>query len=285
MLPTEEYIEQAYFFRTLGERLKEREPIQVLLRQVKHELLASTKLPLAIDFLDTELRHSGTMAPAMRKLQHYFSPFQTFLVNEAEYERGRFDIQIAVKVLENEADYRSKGINPQGLFMYQFETLCRNRLRYDRGLKAMSEDPMFDANWQAWILEVRHQVGLVELSNLIFLRSQEYVHRKSEAEGAPFVPQVPILFGEKEGRIAVANYQKDPLFLFSALQRHLGYPTVPRREQADPTDELIPQLMRRMERLEVRLKIMEEESREGLDLTKFYVDPTKSEHQPGDNSF
>jgi len=34
----------------------------------------------------------------------------------------------------------------------------------------------------------------------------------------------PVLFGEKEGRIALANRKRNPLFLFSALQRQLGYP-------------------------------------------------------------
>jgi hypothetical protein len=33
--------------------------------------------------------------------------------------------------------------------------------------------------------------------------------------------------------------------------------------------------MRRMERLEVRIKMLEEESREGLDITKFYASESK----------
>ena len=37
-------------------------------------------------------------------------------------------------------------------------------------------------------------------------------------------PEKPMLFGEKEGKIAWANRKKDPLYLFAALQRHLGYP-------------------------------------------------------------
>ena len=39
---------------------------------------------------------------------------------------------------------------------------------------------------------------------------------------------VPALFGEKEGKIAKANRGRDPLYLFAALQRQLGYPEVPR---------------------------------------------------------
>ncbi|QDV68614.1 hypothetical protein Poly24_23240 [Rosistilla carotiformis] len=275
MLPKEELVEQAYFFRILSERIGERLAMQDLLKQVKYELLVSTKLPMAVDFLLTELLHGGAMGPAMRRMQHYFTPFQTFLVDEAEYDRGRFGMQTAVKVLQHDAEYRSGTPTPQGCFLYQFETLCRNRLRYDPGLKAMSEDPIYDADWSRWILEVRHQIGLVDMADMIFLRSEEYVTRKRAVDGPDFQPKLPPLFGEHEGRMAMANHHKDPLFLFAALQRHLGYPKVPRATPADLTVEIIPQLLRRMERLETRLKIMEEEQRHGLDITKFYVDPKK----------
>jgi hypothetical protein len=68
----------------------------------------------------------------------------------------------------------------------------------------------------------------------------------------------------------MGNRRKEPLFLFAAMQRHLGYPTVPRPEPVDETEDLVPQLMRRMERLELRIKLMEEERRTGIDITKFY---------------
>ena len=75
----------------------------------------------------------------------------------------------------------------------------------------------------------------------------------------------------KEGRIALANRRKDPLLLFAALQRHLGYPAVPRLEPPDSLPQLLPQLMRRVERLEMRLKLLEEEQRGAVDLTRFYA--------------
>ncbi|QDS88598.1 hypothetical protein EC9_27890 [Rosistilla ulvae] len=286
MLPKEELVEQAYFFRILSERMGERLAMQDLLKQVKYELLTSTKLPMAVDFLLTELLHGGAMGPAMRRMKHYFTPFQTFLVDEAEYASGRFGMQIAVQVLQHDAEYRSREPSRQGCFLYQFETLCRNRLRYDQGLKAMSEDPIYDAHWSHWLLEVRHQIGLVDLADMIFLRSEEYVNRKRAIEGPQFEPKLPTLFGEHEGRMAMANHRKDPLFLFAAMQRHLGYPQVPKAKAADPNVDLVPQLMRRMERLETRLKIMEEEQRQGLDLTKFYVGPqtpsAANDEQPED---
>ena len=61
MLEREEYVEQAYFFRTLGERLPKNMPLQELLQQTREEVLASTNLPHAIDFLRSELEHSGVL--------------------------------------------------------------------------------------------------------------------------------------------------------------------------------------------------------------------------------
>ena len=83
-----------------------------------------------------------------------------------------------------------------------------------------------------------------------------------------------MLFGEKEGKIALANRRKDPLYLFAALQRHLGYPTVPRPAPVEEIPQLIPQLMRRVERLETRLKLMEDEHRGGIDLSEGFIDGT-----------
>jgi hypothetical protein len=269
MLEREEYVEQAYFFRVLGERQGENFPLQELMAQLRHELLATTKLPLAIDFMLDELRHHGTMATAMRRIPHYFTPYQTYVVAAAEDERGRFDMRVAIQVLYHEAKYRSESPTPEGLFMYQFETISRNRLRYDHGLQAISEDWMYNQDWKQWILIVRRQVGIIDFADMIYVRSHEYLRRRKK-EGLLGEPEAPVLFGEKEGKIAWANREKDPMYLFAALQRHLGYPAAPRIKPIDETRELIPQMLRRIERLETRVKLMEEEQREGIDLTQFY---------------
>src|SRR4029078_8999850 len=83
-----------------------------------------------------------------------------------------------------------------------------------------------------------------------------------------------VLFGEREGRIALANRKKDPLFLFSSLHRQLGYPEVPRMKPADKEQALLPHLARRLEQLESRLKLIEDEQRGGLDITQFYERPS-----------
>ena len=79
-----------------------------------------------------------------------------------------------------------------------------------------------------------------------------------------------MLFSEKEGKIAWANRRKDPLYLFAALQRHLGYPAVPRPKRPDESVNLLPLLVSTVQRLEARMKLLEDEGRGGIDLTKFY---------------
>lgn len=270
MLDREEFIEQSHFFGVLLERLGQDVTLQELLELCRYEVLATTKLPMAIAFLTAELKHSGVMAPGMRKISHYFTPFQSFIVDQSESDSGRFDFKTALKILKHEADYRGRSDNRQGFFFYQFETLCRNRLNYDQGLKAMSEDPLYDSNWKEWILIVRRQLGFVDLADLIYGRSEEFVTYRKRHLGQDAEAEYPILFGEREGKIAFANRRKDPLFLFAAMQRHLGYPAVPRHEVVTNTLEMIPQLQRRMERLELRIKLMEDEQRHGIDITKFY---------------
>jgi hypothetical protein len=277
LLAREEYVEQAYLFRALGNRMGSGDPVQDLLLHLREEILATTKLPMAIDYLKAELSHVGTMGSAMAKMPHYFSTFQSFLVQTAESERGRFDMTLALKILELEAQFRAEGANATSLFFYQFESLCRNRLSYDHGLKAMADDPIYDEGWRRWILGVRHKLGMVELSDLVYVHSQYYLLRQqSNAEYDPDATEIPdpVLFGEKEGRIALANRNKEPLYFFSALQRHMNYPAAPRHKPKDAQEELIPKLVRTVERLEVRIKLLEDEQRaKGIDLSQFFERP------------
>ena len=272
-LDREEYVEQAHFFSSLKLRIEEGIPTQDLLASVREEILATTKLPMAIDYMAGELRLHGVFATAMAKLAHYFAPFQTFVVGEAESDRGRFDLPLALEILAREANYRASGATPQGLFLFQFESISRNRLGYDRGLESIAADPAYDAAWRDWILMVRRQVGLVDIADLIYVRSEYYVEQQARLGRDPEDPPRAVLFGEREGRIALANRQKEPLLLFAALHRQLGYPEVPIRKPVDQTPQLIPQLLRRLERIEARFKLLEDEQRGGIDITKFYGPP------------
>jgi hypothetical protein len=285
-LGREEYIEQAHFFRALAERLEINIPAQEVLQSVREEVLATTKLPLAIDFLLGELRHEGVLGPAMSLLPHYFTPFQVYIIQESENERLRFDLRVGLEILRREAEYRANDPTHQGLFLYQFEVLCRNRLGYDRGLEAVAKDPAFAGIWRDWISKLRRQIGMVDIADVIYVHSEYYWQRQNgteppsdvssfsrDAEQSGSDAEPLILFGEREGRIALANRKKDPLFLFSSLNRQLGYPEPPRVKPADKEQALLPQLARRLEQLEMRLKIMEEEQRGGIDLSKFYERP------------
>ena len=273
MLEREEYVEQAHFFRTAAERIQENVPLQDLLVQVREEILATTRLPLAVGFLLGELKHAGAIHTAMARLPHYFTPFQTFVMRMAENDRGRFDYHVGLEVLRHEAQYRADGATSQGLFLYQFETLSRNRLRYDHGLAAIAGDPQFDASWRDWILSVRRRLGMVDLADMIYVRSENYRTRHESDPDRADQPLPPVLFGDKEGRIALANRRKDPLYLFAALQRHLGYPPVPRRRPVSDHVQLLPQLLRRLDQLEARLKLVEDDQRGGFDLSQFYTPP------------
>ncbi len=268
VLDREEYIEQAYFFRVLRERLGEQVPTQEILRHVHEELLSTTRLPLAVQFLGTELKHTGLLSSGFRKLPHYFTAFQTFVIDQAEDQRTRFSVEIALLVLEREAEYRARGASQAGLFVYQFEALSRNRLGYDAGLLAMAKDPLFDPEWQAFLQMVRQQIGVVDFADLVYLRSEFYRIDQLRRD-ADYVTPLAILFGEKEGKIARANRGRDPLYFFAALQRQLGYPEVPRQKPRDDMQNQVIVLQAKLRELEQRLKLVEGEVKGNVDMTEF----------------
>lgn len=264
VLAREEYVEQEYLFKVLRERMHVT-ATQELLKAIRQEILATTRLPMAMEFMESSLRHTGSMADAMRNLSHYFSPFQTFLMTEAEREEGKFDYQIALQILEREAHCRAENMIPPGMFLYQFEALSRNRLPYEEGLTAIARDPVFDEDWTEWILLLQRQLGLLDFAEMIFVRSDYYAVVHGEENGKA------ILFGEKEGRIALANRRKDPTYLFMAFQRQLHYPTVPRPIHEESEEMSILKLQRTVEHLQSRIKILEDELHGGVDITKYYV--------------
>jgi hypothetical protein len=268
LLDREEYIEQIYFFRTFRERLGQNLAAQEILEHLHEEILATTRLPLAIQFLATELKHTGELAPGFARLSHYFTPFQAYVIGQAEKEGQRFPVATALLALEREAQYRAGTPTPAGLFVYQFETLSRNRLGYGDGLTAMRGDPMYDAHWREYLDQVRRHIGGYDFADMVFVRSELYVQeeRKSDAE---YEPPVPPLFGEKEGKIARANRGRDPLFLFAALQRQLNYPEVPRPRPRDDLQARLDALLVKLREMEARLRLVEGEVRGQIDLSEF----------------
>lgn len=275
-LDREEYVEQAHFWSTFVERMADGVPAQEIIVQVSEEILSTTKLPMALDFLVGEIRHTGLLSDGMAMMPHYFTPFQAFIMQRAEDETAKFDLLVALQILHHEAVYRaSEDVNPRGLFLFQFECLSRNRVGYHDGIQAIASDTLYDSDWREWILWVRQQLGAAEFCEFLYLRSEYAVEEKRRATQNPdWQPSVPILFGVREGRIAKANRRKDPLYMFAALQRHLGYPAVPRTTPKDDDQIIHPMIEQRFQLLEKRLALVEQEVKEGgINLTEFYKKP------------
>jgi hypothetical protein len=268
VLDREEYIEQSYFFRVFRERLADNLPAQDILTRVHEELLSTTRLPYAVQFIATELKHTGLLGNGFVKLPHYFTMFQAFVIGQAELETSRFPMSTALLALEREASYKAEKPTKPGLFIYQFETIARNRLGYLDGLGAMSEDPLYDADWRSYINGLPRHVGDVDFCDLVYLRSDLYTIDQRRANSA-FEPSVPVIFGEKEGKIAKASRGRDPLYLFAALQRHLAYPEVPRFRDKDDGKTKLDAIMTKLRELEMRIKLTEGELRGNIDLSQF----------------
>lgn len=276
-LDREEYIEQAYFFRTYRERLEQNVSTQDILLAVREEILSTTRLPMAIDFLRGEVVLNGRLSEALEKLPHYFAPFQAYVFSRAEEDKSKFDQQTALMILEREADYRANAATPAGLFIYQFECLSRNRLGYDKGLQAMLQDPLYDEDWRTWIQRCRRQLGSIDFADLIYFASEQYlIDQRRQLSDPGLQAKHPLLFGPKEGRIARANQGKDPLYMFAAFQRQLGYPAVPRPPRSARDDQLSPVAMNaRLIQLEKKVSLIDAEVKGDLKLDQFYAKKTE----------
>ena len=214
----------------------------------------------------------------MARMPHYFTPYQTFIMAEAEREEGRFDFRVALEILESLAKCYSqteqaegpmpvgvRPITPSGIFFFEMEAICRNRLGYDHGLEAMKAEPVFSPAFQEWVDVVRRQLGFVDLAKLVYIRSEYFVERGGNPK------DYEILFGRKEGQIAMANHRKDMTFLFSALQRQLGYPKVPHTMYTESEETKINLLTERVNLLETRLRLLEEEKQRGsINISEYY---------------
>lgn len=271
VLDREEYVEQAYLFRILRERLKENLAAQEILTRIHEEIISTTRLPYAIQFLATELKHSGLLWPGFERLPHYFTPFQTFVVHKAEEEGMRFSMDSALRILEAEASYRSRDATPAGLFIFQFEVLSRNRLGYDDGLTAIAGDGFYDQAWRDYLETIRRNVGEVDFADLIYLRSERYKIEQLRLNPEQNIP--PVLFAEKEGKIAKASRGRDPLYLFAALQRQLGYPFVPRPAAPDSAEAKVIAVLTKLRELEARVKLVEGELRGKADVIQHLGKP------------
>ena len=268
ILDREEYVEQTYFFRIFRERVADNMPAQEILERLHEEVLTTTRLPYAIQFLSAELKHSGLLANGFSKLPHYFTEFQSYVVRQAEDERQKLAMPVALLVLEREAAYKIDNPSRAGLYAYQFEAIARNRLGYVDGLLAMAADPHYDPDWAHYIDIVRRQVGVIDFGDLLYLRSELFT-KDQQRLNPEWQPTHPALFGEREGKIAKASRGRDPLYLFAALQRQLGYPEVPKYRHRDDHTTKFDQIQTKLRELETRMRLAESELRGSVDLSQF----------------
>ena len=279
VLDREEYIEQAYFFHAFRERVLDGMPAQDVLTRVSEEILSTTKLAdghLVPGHRDQGRRPDGS---GDGRIGHYFTPFQTHVIAQAEHDISRFAMDQALLILEREARYRAESPTPAGLFVYQFEALSRNRLGYGKGLDAIAHDPAYDEDWRDYIIQLRARLGDVDFADLIYIRSSYHVTERRRTH-PDYIPKFPTLFGEKEGKIARANRGRDPLYLFSALQRQLGYPEVPRPRRPDEAEARITLLEQRVALLENRIKATEAAVSNDINLAEFQVKPEDTAGAP-----
>jgi hypothetical protein len=108
----------------------------------------------------------------------------------------------------------------------------------------------------------------VDFADLVYLRSDLYV-AEQRRQDPTYQPPCPPLLGDKEGKIAKANRGHDPLYLFAALQRQLGYPEVPRPRPRDDPSAKLDALQTRLREMDMRLKLVESEVRGQVDLSQF----------------
>ena len=233
----------------------------------------TTKLPLAIDFLRTEVLHGGRLNPAMAKIGHYFTPFQTFVV--AAGRVGQVEVRHGDRAVNPRADggvpgagafaggavhlpVRVRGAEPAGL----------RRRPAGRRRRPLFRTPRGGPGSPAWRGRWGRRTSPTWSISAATSSSRAAAGPNTTPTGGP---ATRCCSTARLGRIARANRGKDPLYMFAALQRQLGYPRVP-KPAAPADDKLPPAQEARLARLEKRLQLLEAEQRgTGIDLHEFHA--------------
>ena len=263
-LDREEYVEQAYFFQTLRERMQQDMSTQDLLVAIRQEILATTMLPFALDFMAGELRLTGGFATAMARLPHYFTPFQTYVVGEAEKAEGRFDFRIALEILQREVEYRAAGRRRKASSSISSRPSAATAWATTAAWRPSPPIAIFDENWREWILTVRRQVGLIDFGRHD-LRPQRALSQDA-GEGREADPVRRKGGANRAGQ----SPQGSALSVFGAAAA-LGLSERAAAAARGHAAISSARLQQRVDRLETRVEAFEEELRGGINLSRFYA--------------
>ena len=252
VLDRDEYVEQAYLFRAFRDRLADNLPAQDILTRVHEELLSSTRLPYAVQFLVAELKHSGLLASGFEKLPHYFTPFRR--LSSGKQKRNRALPMTTLCSSWSASALQSRDSNEAGLVHIPVRDDRRNRLGYLGGTAA-SRDPLYDGEWRAFVSGSKpRQVGDMDFADLVYLRSELYVQeQRRESIVRTFTNA---LFGEKEGKIAKASAAAGLHCICSPPSKGNSAIQVPRYTQRRRQIEM-GEAREETTRLETRLKLAE----------------------------
>ena len=270
VLDRDEYVEQAYFFRVFRERLADNLPAQDILTRVHEELLSSTRLPYAVQFLVAELKHSGLLANGFCEtaaLLHSVPGVRRS--GRPRTRRSGFRCRRPCSSWNARRSSRPRSPTKPGLFIYQFETIARNRLGYLDGTAAVAADPIYDADWRAFIGGLPRQVGDIDFADLVYLRSELY--RAGAAARESVLRAVAAAAVRREGG---EDRQGEPQPRPAVSLRRAPATTRVSRSatllrSATTARSKWEKLETKLRELETRLKLAEGELRGNVDLSQF----------------
>ena len=132
----------------------------------------------------------------------------------------------------------------------------------------MANDPLYTPDWKKFLENLIRQLGAFDLPDIVYMRSEALVEDQTRLN-RDYVSPLPPLFGVKEGKIAYASRGRDPIYFFSALQRQLRYPEVPRSVARDAAASKLEMVSTKIREMEARIKLLEGEVKGQVDLSQF----------------
>ena len=269
VLDREEYIEQAYFFRASASGSPTTCRPRTSSPRLHEELLTTTRLPYAVQFLAAEIKHTGPARQRVREAAALLHPFQAFVIRQAEEEKQRFPMADGAAGAGTRGRVPGRAADQPGLFVYQFETIARNRLGYIDGLAAMAADPLYDADWRATSTSSAGRSATSTSRDLVYLRSELYVTEQRRANPA-YEPSRAAALRREGGEDRQGQPRPRPAV---PVRRAAAATRLPRgaavTQRDDGKTRSWSKIETKLRELETRLKLAEGELRGNIDLSQF----------------